>query len=170
MKKFILAIVAMGVFSSAQASFLIEPYVGMHFNSEVEQGSADDDFSGAGLGARFGWQNLGLQLGANYKKASFDFDDSGDADYSHFGLFAGYEFPILVRVWAEYILSSELDFDNGGKWDEASGTTIGFGYTGLPFVAINFETTQVSYDEISGFNGDLDLTSYMLSISLPITL
>ena len=62
MKKFILAIVAMGVFSSAQASFLIEPYLGMHFNSEAEQGSFDDDLSGVGMGARFGWQNLGLQF------------------------------------------------------------------------------------------------------------
>ena len=167
MKKFILAIIAMGVFSSAQASFLIEPYLGMHFNSEAEAGSVDDDLSGVGMGARFGWQNLGLQLGANYKMATFDFDDSGDADYDHFGLFAGYEFPILIRVWAEYVMSSTLDFDNGAEYDDASGSTLGVGYTGLPFVAINFEATNITYEDNAG---DLDLSTYMLSVSLPFTI
>lgn len=174
MKKFILAVVAMSVFTTAQASFLIEPYLGMHFNSEIEVGS-DGDVSGLGMGARFGWQNLGLQLGANYKKADFDVEfanSDGDADYSHFGLFAGYEFPVLIRVWVEYILSSEFDFDNGSKYDDASGTTLGFGYTGLPFVALNFEITNVSYGEVNGnsLNSDVDFSSYMLSVSLPFTL
>lgn len=172
MKKFILAIVAMSLFTTAQASFLIEPYLGMHFNSEIESGSFDDDLSGIGMGARVGWQNLGLQLGLNYKMASFDFDNSNDADYSHMGLFVGYEFPVLIRVWAEYILSSELDFDGGAKYEDASGTTLGFGYTGLPFVALNFEITNVSYSEANGnsLSTDLDLNSYMLSISLPFTI
>jgi hypothetical protein len=172
MKKFILAIVAMSVFTTAQASFLIEPYLGMHFNSELEAGSSDSDASGIGMGARVGWQNLGLQLGVNYKMTSFEFDDfNSDADYNHMGLFVGYEFPVLIRVWAEYIISSELDFDNGGKYEDASGTTLGFGYTGLPFIALNFEITNVSYEEFNGnsLSGDFDLSTYMLSVSLPLT-
>lgn len=174
MKKLIVAIVAICTLSAAQASFLIEPYLGMHFNADAERGGFEDDFSGVGMGARFGWQNLGLQLGANYKMATLDFDDSDDADYSHFGLFAGYEFPVLIRVWAEYILSSTLDFDSSTKseFEDASGTTLGFGYTGLPFVAINFEISSLEYGELNGssISEKLELNSYMLSVSLPFTL
>lgn len=167
MKKFILAIVAMSVFTTAQASFLIEPYLGTHISSDVDNGTSKD-FGGVGMGARLGWQNLGLQLGVNYKMATLDVDDRGDADYNHIGVFAGYEFPILVRAWAEYVLSSDVDFDNGSEMSGASGTTIGFGYTGLPFVAINFETTKITYDDNSS-NRDDEINSYMLSISLPFT-
>ncbi len=167
MKKFILAIVAMSVFTTAQASFLIEPYLGTHVSSDVDNGTSKD-FSGIGMGARLGWQNLGLQLGLNYKIADLDVDDRGDADYNHFGAFVGYEFPILVRAWAEYVLSSNVDFDNGADMGSGSGTTIGFGYTGLPFLAINFETTKITYDDNSSQRTD-DINSYMLSVSLPFT-
>ena len=170
MKKLIMAMIAISIFSTARASFLVEPYLGMHFNSDIDRG-ADDDLSGIGMGARLGWQNLGLQLGVNYKTASFELDNANtDASYNHMGVFAGYEFPILVKVWAEYIISSEFDIDGGATYDEASGTTIGFGYTGLPFVSINFETTKISYDRVNSSNADMDLNTYMLSVSLPITL
>lgn len=177
MKKFILALVAMSVFTTAQAAFLIEPYVGYNFNSELEANNCSsnctDDVSGTSIGARIGWQSLGLQLGGSVKLSQLEIDGD-DASGKSLGVFVGYELPILFRVWAEYTLSSTLeDDDSGVELTDGSGFTIGGGYTGLPFVAINLEFSKVNYEkfEAGSVSGslDADLNTMLLSVSLPLT-
>ncbi len=171
-KSLLLVIVGAFMAMPANAALLIEPYIGMHFNSEAED--ADADITGTGIGARLGYQNLGLMLGLNYKSASLEFEpDSGsnyDVDQTSYGLFVGYEFPILVRAWAEYIIGGNAEFDGGSEFDTISGTQLGVGYTGLPFVSLNLEIGNLTYEEGPSGTDDQDISTYMFSISLPLTL
>ena len=69
----------------------------------------------------------------------------------------------------------EVDFGSGGKFKlkEPSGTILGVGFTGLPFVSLNLEMANYKYDEaeLSGLSGnvDADFKHYTLSVSLPLT-
>jgi hypothetical protein len=85
------------------------------------------------------------------------------------GLFVSYEFPILLRVYATYILSSKAD--TGQPADiEGSGMKLGVGWTGLPFVVINLEMTNRTFDEYDGqpLTNEIDLNTYALVVSLPL--
>lgn len=177
MKKIILALVAMSVFTTAQASFLIEPFVGYNFNSDYKINgtctSCELDVEGTSIGARVGWQNLGLQLGGAVKRSQLEVDGL-EASVNSLGIFVGYELPILFRFWAEYTLFSEVEYeDSGAQIIDGSGYTIGFGYTGLPFVAINLELSKINYKEfeVGSVSGpvDIDLNTVLLSVSLPLT-
>jgi hypothetical protein len=174
MKKSLLLVV-IGAFMAmpANAAFLVEPYLGMHFNSEAED--ADADISGMGIGARVGYQNLGLMLGLNYKSADLEFEPDNsaisnyDVEQTHYGVFVGYEFPILIRAWVEYVIGGSAEFKTG-DYDSISGTQLGVGYTGLPFVSLNLEIGNLTYEDgPTGFT-DQDISTYMLSVSLPLTL
>ena len=167
--------------TSANAGVLLEPYMGMHFNSSAELTGVTDEFevSGMGLGARLGYQNLGLMLGLNYKTAAFEFKpktgSTVDIDHSHYGLFVGYNLPVMVRFWAEYVVGGSADVKDGGNFEKITGTQLGIGYTGLPFISLNFELGNLKYDDFKDQAGassssTTDLTTYMLSVSLPITL
>lgn len=74
----ILGALVLSLFSiQANSGILIEPYVGGHFfGSDRTVGSDVDDLSGIAYGARFGFQNMGLMLGMNYKTGSFSVDDA----------------------------------------------------------------------------------------------
>ncbi|MCT4641298.1 MAG: hypothetical protein N4A33_03305 [Bacteriovoracaceae bacterium] len=172
MKKLLLIMIVFSTFSSARAGILLEPYLGMHFNSEVSSNCANDcGFDGVGYGARVAWTNLGLMIGANYQMSTYDVESSSnDGDYSRLGVIVGYSFPIMFRVWYEHILSGNLDFDGGTKWEDHSGSVIGLSYTGFPLVALNLEIGSTSFGEVNGNSSDLDLDSYFLNISFPFNL
>lgn len=173
----ILVVLILSVFSinKANSAILLEPYLGLHpFASEAEAGSNSADLSGMAYGARVGWQQMGLMLGVNYKSGSFDSDDKNqvrDIDsYSHTGAFIGYNFPIMVRVWAEYIFSSAAETDLGFEVEKGTGSTIGFGYTGFPFISINLEMTKTKdYQDTNGNDNSIEFSTTMLSVSLPFT-
>ena len=91
------------------------------------------------------------------------------------GAFVGFEFPILVRVYAGYIFSAkgEVSTDFGKAKMEGAGTKVGVGFTGLPFVDINVEYRRGTYDDvkIGGVKSDdTDFSSLMLGVSLPLNL
>lgn len=170
----ILVVLILSVFSmkKADAGILLEPYFGIHpFSSEFSSGSNSNDISGTAFGARAGWQTLGLMFGGNYKTGSFKNDDNGsDVDsYTHTGVFIGYNFPIMIRFWAEYILSSNVEFEGGTELEKGTGTTFGFGYTGFPFVSINLEMTKVDGYEnaATGNDSNIEVSTTMLSLSFP---
>lgn len=172
----ILVVLILSVFSmkKADAGILLEPYFGIHpFNTEVDSGTNSVDFSGTAFGARAGWQTLGLMFGGNYKTGSFDSDDTaaiGDVDsYTHTGVFIGYNFPIMIRFWYEAILSSDIELANGTELEKGTGSTIGIGYTGFPFVSINLEMSKLDGYELSttGASTNVELSSTMLSLSFP---
>lgn len=169
--------------STAQAGFLLEPYMGMHFNSTYKDndcsGNCDGSISGIAIGGRAGFQNLGFMFGVSGKRVSYDVEDStqGDLATTTIGVFAGYDFPILLRVWGEYILSGTGAYDDSSSNQElnvGSGTTLGVGYKIFPFISLNLEIGSLNFDETTYDGGsnkiDTDLNTYMVGISVPISL
>lgn len=180
MKKLILLFTLTFSFSSI-ANILIEPYFGMALNGSWEDGNSDGDYASAGstYGARLGYQSMGLQLGVDWRNFSADLEVDGqdDSEYSHNPMYAfiGYEFPVLFRIYAQMAISGEGEVKDGNTYTGMDSTIIGLSYSGLPFIAINFEMVNYAWDEFEtqgGATGDseLEASHYLLSLSLPISL
>lgn len=178
-----------GVFlcsSAAHAGFLIEPYLGYVLSGDTKNAGSTDDLSGTALGLRIGSTTLGFMYGLQYEIGSISIESSAggsdtDFDATNLSLFFGFEFPILVRAWLTYDISAKGSTSGAGITNDftGSGYVLGAGYTGFPFVSVNFEIFNRTYDECdSNFAancravvmGDDDIVSsgYMLSVSLPL--
>ena len=115
--KLIFPLLFLSIFLSiprANADLLIEPLIGFssgNFESELDE--EEHSTSGLSYGGRLGYQKLGFQLGVDYLKSSLNVDKKawGDLDVSDWSAFVGYQFPILFRIYAGYILSSVADTD-----------------------------------------------------------
>ena len=184
MKKFlILTITMISLFVFAEetrAGTLLEPWVGMHLNSNMDSSALSEkkDVSNSAVGGRLGFQNLGFMVGLAAKKGTFKIDDvttNDELEYIQYGIFAGYDFPILLRVWVESILGgSGATNDSKGEYTSVSGSNIGIGYKAFPFVSINFEVGNATYKKYEfddGTTNDLSskFSTYLLSVSIPIT-
>lgn len=183
MKKLIqsLSILAffMAIVPKADASILIEPVVGYNVISSWENKDMTLDAKGSGLayGGRFGWQNLGFQLGLDYLNSTIDLDDNDLKDpvsMSEWALFAGFEFPVLLRAYAGYIFSAngETKDANNDKVEFSKGTgmKLGVGFTMLPFLDINLEYRKGTFTELNDSDTDTDYSAYMLGVSLPFNI
>ncbi len=163
----------------AQASFLLEPYTGLNIVSKGKTESEDFDISGYTVGGRVGFQNLGVMLGLDGRRFAFDFDPEKSSGYeatgSSLGFFVGYDFLILLRVYATYLFSGEFENDKDNlKLTEGSGYIVGVGYKVLPYLSVNFDVMNLSTSKRE-FNSvtsdyDVDYSLYLLSVSLPINL
>lgn len=178
-------ILAFLIIKPAAAGLLIEPVVGYnmgHFEVDTA-GAGKEKTSGTSYGGRLGYQNLGFQLGLDYLKSNLNVDDSdyGTLKTSEWAGFVGFEFPILLRVYAGYIFSANADgkFDAGAgkqklELEGGSGTKLGVGFTILPFLDINLEYRKVSFDDYKFAGSKVnDKTTYdtvMLGLSLPFVL
>jgi hypothetical protein len=156
------------------AGILIDPYVGFgNSTTTLDQasGSYSDDStdSVSAVGGRLGYSFLLLSAGIDYQMATID-----DAKRTNTSAFVGFDLPILLRVWAEYTLSSQIDdddLDSNIDISLDSGYSVGIGFTGLPFVSINLEVEQHNYTyENVPTLGELEVASatYLLSVSLPL--
>ncbi len=175
-------VLAFLIIKPASAGLLIEPLVGFskgELNTESVLGKDKWDFTGMSYGGRLGYQELGFQLGLDYLNSNNSVDDNDWDSYksSEWAGFVGFEFPVLLRVYAGYIFSAtgEGEYQNDSiDFIEGSGTKFGIGFTGLPFVDINLEYRNVTYGdgEISGTKVGYEQTydAYMLSFSLPFVL
>jgi hypothetical protein len=183
---------------SAKAGFLVEPYLGYSFGSEsydltnsgVLNGKYEFSHNGYRAGARLGYQFLGFMGGIDYGIGSYgrsvDSLPSGvtttaeDESFNQFGIFAGYELPILFRFWATYYVSANWEGDNTKDEDSGSGFGLGAGFTGLPFVSLNLEYKSFTIDETKdGADGSVtkyptsttsepSVSEIVLSVSLPL--
>jgi len=180
------------------AALLIEPYLGYSLGGGGETGVNTStyihEYSGLNLGVRFGYiLPLGPMFGLDYSFATHDLDSTlGNASFSdeikkkQWGLFVGFNLPVLVRVWGTYFFSAGFDGQDQEKNNQlynendaiksGSGYALGIGYTGLPFLSINFEYRTFEYDtllieeaEATNYNGT-DLNEFLLSVSTPINL
>ena len=172
----ILAVLILGS-QSAQAGIMIEPYLGYVVGGEIDDGGgATADPAGTLFGARLGFRTLGFMAGVDYQTGTIEAQDwtdnaeDSDSDVTDLGVFVGYEFPILFRVYFSYFFDSKSEPEGSTGELEGSGTRLGVGYTGLPFVAINLELLSHSYDEFDGsaLSSDFTADSYVLSVSLPL--
>jgi len=176
-------VLAFLVIKPANAGLLIEPLVGFSKGelTTTSDGTTKDkwDFTGMSYGGRLGYQQLGFQLGLDYLNLSNNMDKNDWVSYnaSEWAGFVGFEFPVLLRVYAGYIFSATGDGEyQNAKVDfiEGTGTKFGIGFMGLPFVDINLEYRSVSYGDakVSGTKLGFEQTydAYMLSFSLPFVL
>lgn len=176
----------LSTFSTAKAALLIEPVLGYNLGTKVDVSDVKEYSGGKGVayGGRLGYQNFGFQLGVDYLASTIDMGSNRfkeDLKTSEWAGFVGFEFPILLRVYAGYIFSGtgETDWQMAGLTQElelkgGTGPKFGVGFTVLPFLDINVEYRSVSYDERKWggvkLANDVDYNTYLLSISLPFTI
>lgn len=166
-------IATLTVISNAQAGFMVEPYLGLERGS-YDYGNSDGDLSGTNIGARLGYEMLGLTFGADYMMTKGDADPdnggSNDFDGTDFGIFVGYQFPVLIQAYLSYFLSSEADIDSYSGKLKGDGYRIGAGYTGFPFIVINLEYITRTYDKAGSntLSNKFETTGYALNVSLPL--
>mgnify|MGYP003685966597 CR=1 FL=1 len=181
-KQLVLFLALMTVFysaSNAQAGFLIEPFAGIEMGSTSEDNNGDSgDMTGNTMGARVGWQNAGLMAGLDYRMMNWTIEgdpDDSDASFTQMGLFVGYDFPMMLRLWGTYVFSMEgEDDDSGNEITDGSGLNLGIGYKVMPFVSLNLEIGSTKTTKLkSGSNEidfDLKYNSYLFSVSFPISI
>jgi hypothetical protein len=185
MKKGLVLIVAMITMffyaEKSEAAFLLEPYAGLNVSSTYQVGTqTEGTLSGSSVGARVGFTQLGLMLGLNGQRGTYTLSPATGSDsdftFTKMGFFVGYDFPVMLRIWGEYVFSYEgVDVDNtDNKRTEGSGTTFGFGYKIIPFVSLNLEVSNLSTAKYktatAEVDSDVDYTQYMLSVSLPLSI
>ncbi len=142
---------------------------------------------GLSLGGQYSMGNYTLK-GKNHLENKENYKMS-TADI---GAFVNLSLPFF-RIWATYFFSStakvkDVEFDadgaanpiaeeNGTETLKGGGTEVGVGFTGIPFLAINLSMTNMSYDDIDHpvqvtntvKIKDVDFTTYMLSVSVPLS-
>ena len=172
--------------TDTKGSLLVDPYIGYLVNQSEQTvtigastGTADFTTTGTQMGARVGWQKLGLMLGGEFAYSptltqeltaflGSETSSGTETDYSgtYMGVFVGYDFPLLLRAWATYFFNVTYSPDGSGDDLDASGTSLGVGFTGLPFVSLNAEYRTISYDN----SAIEDAQELFFSVSLPINL
>jgi hypothetical protein len=177
-----LLIILVTFVSRANAGVLIEPVIGYNFGTSLDVEDDEEYTGGTGLayGGRIGYQQLGLQLGLDYLSSSVDMKDDDfdkNVDMSEWAAFVGFEFPVLVRVYAGYIFSATATSESQGldlEMNKGTGTKIGVGFTGLPFVDLNVEYRTGSFKDYdigtTTVDDKVNYKSIMLSASLPFNL
>lgn len=180
MKKILLtALLLMGVAFHSQAGVLIEPQFNVSVSGDYEASGTAIDFAamGTGFGARVGYSMAGLMFGVDYQTMGEETDTGAatelDINTTEIAAFIGYEFPVLFRVYAAYLLSGEFEQDiaGGATWDDgASGFKIGLGYKLLPFVSINLEHKMYEFEHENSIVPDIEYNSTVLAVSFPFDL
>lgn len=172
-------------YSSAYGGVLIEPHWGYNLIGKVEDGTSNTiKYNGNQYGARFGLQSFGFMGGLDYTHSTFVYKtavvpaESDEKSRDQIGIFVGYKFPILLRFWGEYnFFDKTKQAANGsnhssGYYTKGHGSTVGVGYTGLPFLSVNLEYKTSSYDQSStgALNPKLTTREVVLGVSIPINL
>lgn len=200
MRKILTAILFMSIFSTANAGLLLEPYLGYAISGEgdmTEDGTSfKSEYSGLTYGGRVGWSSFGFMGGIDYSLSSYDVETKFNAstakdgmDRSQMGIFVGFKFPVLLRVWGTYFISADMEgadaqavsgaqvFDSRHKLEDGSGFGLGVGLSLMPFVSVNLEYRTIEYDKLSqaGVNvttitEKMNMDEILLSVSLPIDL
>lgn len=179
-------VLAFLVIKPAQAGLLLEPVLGYSLSKfEIDQAnSSEEKANGPSLGGRIGYQNLGFQLGLDYLRSNLSVDENDfkeDLVTSEFAGFVGFEFPILLRVYAGYIFmaNAEADIDVGAgkqsfELNDGKGLKLGVGFTVLPFLDINVEYRKGTYSELkigsAKTDVDTDFSAVMVGVSLPFVI
>ena len=184
----IILIFAFLMIKPTYAGLLIEPVVGYSMTKfEIDNETSEEEkANGTSVGGRLGYQNFGFQLGLDYLRSNLAVDNSDykeDFVSNEFAGFVGFEFPILLRVYAGYIFAAtgetEADYGLGlGKTkvevSGGSGMKVGLGFTVLPFLDLNVEYRRGTYTKLkiedTKSDVDTDFNAIMFGISLPLVL
>lgn len=178
-----LLILAITAFSSTvHASLLIEPHIGYNLSGSGTTSGVEYKYTNPEFGLRLGGQYLGFMAGFDYTTSAYTWEQSpgGDDkfDRGEFGVFVGYNFPILLRVWGAYYFTNTAEDTNatgrtpsGAKY-EGSTKELGVGFTALPFLSLNLMFRNVVMDtKPAGItSADIANNEIVLGVSLPFTL
>lgn len=153
------------------AGISIEPIVGYNLGSELDVTPGKDYNGGMGLGfgGKFAFENdksHGLAFGLDYLKSDLDIPDiDKNVKTDDFGVYLGYKLPAFLKFYGEYIFASSGDTEIEGRHKHLSGTgwKLGMGTTIIPFIDVNLDYRQISYEKI-------DMSAVMVSLSWPIHL
>lgn len=153
------------------AGLLIEPYLGVGTVASTADVLEDgvnvedpDDETARSLGSKIGYSFLLLSAGIDYEMLG-----SGQDKITNTSAFVGFELPILLRFWGEYVLSSNFKDDDDLDIDFKNGYGLGVGFTGLPLVSLNLEVQTLNYEyQTGGYNIDLGLAVTTFSVSFPL--
>lgn len=166
---------SMGLTQVAQADILLEPYLGYYTGTSKQTGTSDTKDKGVGYGGRIGYQQLGFMLGVDYQTGSWttDSNPSSDLTPTNMGAFVGYNFPLMVRVYAEYILSAKVAAKQGGASHDftGSGMKVGLGFRLIPLLSLNLEYISNSLDKFDGSSISNKVTHNIIGVTLsaPLT-
>lgn len=175
--------VALFVALPAKAGLLLEPYLGYGMGTvEQSTGAATkSDVSGVVVGGRVGvtlpifFGGLDYSMMNGTTKVTSGGSGTNDLSTSSLFVVAGASLP-LIRGYAGYGFLNDWTSRLPGGDSTASGSAIkvGAGFTGLPFVSLNFEIMQSTFTKVK-FAGvessyDAKATSYTLSVSAPFDL
>ncbi len=161
-----------GLNQTANAGVMLEPFVGYGMGSS-KAGSAKYKDSGTVYGARVAYYMAGFFAGGEYQGSSFTFKPTTGSDVTgkgtDIGATVGFEFPILLRVYGTYFVSSQMKTE--GSTLKGSGMKVGVGYTAFPLVAFNLEYYSPTYTKSGSdtLTDKLVASEIMLTVSVPFT-
>lgn len=189
MKK-LLTTISLFAFISFQshASLLLEPYLNYNFGSG-DQGNTEYTTSGPSFGGKIGYQNLGFMLGLDASMGSTELESKSisgtstyDMDNTRIGVFAGYDFPVLLRAWVGYFFKNSLEYSkaytgiSSGSMYNGSAIELGVGFTPLPLLSVNVGYRMNTWDEFESASGtttslsqNVEVNEIFLGVSLPLT-
>ena len=173
------------------AGILAEPYLGYNISGKSDQQTYTNSsgsytysnkFHGPQMGARLGYDVLGLMGGISFNHAFYTLkeENSGastetDSKRNDIGIFIGYNAPLILRAWLGYLFSVKETVSASGDYKKGSAVELGFGYTALPFLSINLEIKSFTYTNnhstISGmdttYSPKLKTSELVLSVGTP---
>lgn len=164
--------------NTASASLLLEPHLGYNLTATGD----GESYNGAQYGMRVGYQQLGLMAGLDFTRSAYDREVTvnnakvtNDFERNEWGVFVGYNFPILVRAWAGYYFSNNTKNTDSNYELTGNTTELGVGFTALPFLSVNLVYRMINLDEQELGNGtkssiDQSNQEFLVGISLPLTL
>jgi hypothetical protein len=160
---------------NARADFLFEPYVGFEMAKFKPSGGSSKDSTGITFGGRFGYIFASeFQLGVDYMAGTW-WDDASPKDDirpNNLGIFVGYKFPTMVRLYGVYFFNEEYIFKNNNSSTDYEGTEfkLGVGITELPVINLNVEYAWGTLDRANGNStNDVKVTYLGVLISVPLT-
>ena len=174
-KKLTVAIVGLLLSITTFAGVSIEPLIGYNLATELDVGGGGKTYHG-GNGIAYGGKlayemnkDHGFSFGLDYLKNDVDMSDSDidkNINADEWGVYVGFKLPALFKFYGEYIFSAYGDTEIEDRDRNLSGGTgwkLGLGTTIIPFIDINLDYREISYDKI-------DFSAVMLSASWPIHL
>ena len=163
----------------AGASLLVEPYLGYHVGNEtIGSPSTSVALNGVTFGGRVGFQKLGFMAGGDlmtgsWNQAGTSTMASSTGTPTDLGVFAGYNFPVLIRVYGVYGLSSQFKSTQAGVNSTTSGTDmkLGVGFTMFPLISINLEYITGTYTKTNAgpITPNTTTSLFGVTVSVPLT-
>ena len=169
---------------NAFASLMIEPYIGYESETISSKLVNNTEASGKGtainLGGRFGWSFMGLWTALDVNMSTggkFNPNTtSAGTDYTtkrqDMGLAIGYDFPIKLRAYMTYNLSSEqtLTSTTAGvssdiKYSGGTSYKIGVGFGIIAWLTANLEYFSNSPKTVAAAGSSVDMSTVYTSFS-----